>query len=293
MRDPEKFAVLILTHGRADKVITYKALRKHGYTGRIYLVIDNEDDQEADYRKRYGDEVVQFDKAAVARRIDAADQSQDRRTILYARVAAFDVARDLGLDYFLQLDDDYSGFYYRYKAADDAPMWERRVLASPPIRDFDGVVRAMLRFLEDTRALTVAFGQGGEHIGGVASHLARLGIKRKAMNSFFCRTDRPIPFAGRLNEDVNAYCLGGSRGDLYFTVFDVSLVQAQTQQNSGGMTDAYLDVGTYVKSMYTVMMCPSFVSVRSLGRTDRRIHHFIDWDHGIPKILDPRLRKVA
>ena len=37
------FAVFILTHGRPDNVITYNTLKKAGYTGDIYIVIDNED----------------------------------------------------------------------------------------------------------------------------------------------------------------------------------------------------------------------------------------------------------
>ena len=39
------FVAFILTHGRADNVITYNTLRNHGYTGRIVLIIDDEDTQ--------------------------------------------------------------------------------------------------------------------------------------------------------------------------------------------------------------------------------------------------------
>lgn len=52
MRDD--FAVMILTHGRADRVYTLKSLRKGGYTGKVYIVIDNEDDQQDEYVSRYG-----------------------------------------------------------------------------------------------------------------------------------------------------------------------------------------------------------------------------------------------
>ncbi len=41
-----KRAVLILTHGRADNVVTVKTLRQSGYSGEIYIVIDNTDEQE-------------------------------------------------------------------------------------------------------------------------------------------------------------------------------------------------------------------------------------------------------
>lgn len=47
MRDD--FAVMILTHGRADRVYTLSSLRKGGYTGKVFLVLDNEDDQHDEY----------------------------------------------------------------------------------------------------------------------------------------------------------------------------------------------------------------------------------------------------
>ena len=34
------FAVFILTHGRADNVVTVPAIKKAGYTGKIYFIID-------------------------------------------------------------------------------------------------------------------------------------------------------------------------------------------------------------------------------------------------------------
>ena len=39
----ENFAVFILTHGRPDNVITYNTIKSSGYTGRIFIIIDNED----------------------------------------------------------------------------------------------------------------------------------------------------------------------------------------------------------------------------------------------------------
>ena len=39
----KEFAAFILTHGRPDNVLTYDSLKKAGYTGRIVLIIDNED----------------------------------------------------------------------------------------------------------------------------------------------------------------------------------------------------------------------------------------------------------
>ena len=90
------FVVLILSHGRADRVYTYNKLRAHGYTGRIVIVLDNEDDSVDEYARRYGvDNVVVFDKEKVAETFDEVLRG-DRRTIVYARNASFDIVRGLG-----------------------------------------------------------------------------------------------------------------------------------------------------------------------------------------------------
>jgi len=112
MRDD--FCAFILTHGRPDKVITYDTLKKAGYTGKIYIVIDDEDKTEAQYRKRFGDKVLQFCKADIAKQIDEGDNFNDRRAIIYARNACFDLAKQVGCKYFIELDDDYDWFKFRF-----------------------------------------------------------------------------------------------------------------------------------------------------------------------------------
>jgi hypothetical protein len=263
--------------------MTVKTLRKSGYTGRVVYVIDNEDQRGNEYRDRFGAEnVVMFDKASVATTFDAADTQSDRRSIVYARNACFQIARDLGLDYFVQLDDDYTAFRHKYPKGTSA--------GQALIGSMDEVFAAMLTFLDASGAATIAFSQSGDHLSAVCREL-RLGLLRKAMNSFFCRTDRPVGFLGRINEDVNSYVVRGARGDLFLTVMELCLVQTPTQRNAGGMTDLYLGGGTYVKSFYTVMMAPSCVSVRMLNTGHRRYHHSVKWACAVPKILSPKHRK--
>ena len=291
MRDPSRFAAFVLTHGRPDRVDTVRALRRHGYTGRIYLVVDDEDDTAGEYRERFGEEnVLEFSKAEVAKTFDAADLSTDRRAIVYARNASQEIARNLGLDYLIQLDDDYTAFIYRFLRR--GYLSRGGAAGDTPIRRLDDVFRGLIGLLEDTGALTVAMSQGGDHMGGAEGPILK-GYRRKAMNSFVIRTDRPIRFVGRLNEDVNAYTLYGSRGELFLTLMSLQLQQRPTQMTRGGMSETYLEGGTYLKSFYTVMMCPSFVQIRTMGRTDRRLHHRIDWSAAVPKILAPELRRAA
>lgn len=277
------FAVFILTHGRADNIKTMKSLERAGFTGQYYIVIDNEDDQEDRYREIYGDKVKQFDKLAEAQKTDTPDLSNSRGVIIYARNYCFDLAKELGVKYFIELDDDYTAFHFRFI--------EKNKLAYVDIKNIDKVFEAMCEFLETSGAITVAMAQGGDFIGGAESGTFKKGLLRKAMNSFVCSTDRPFRFVGRINEDVNTYTTLGSRGKLLFTITNASLVQMQTQHNKGGMTGTYLDSGTYVKSFYTVIYSPSCASVRVMGDKHLRMHHHIKWENCVPCIIDEKYKK--
>lgn len=283
MRDD--IAAFVLSHGRADNVTTIRSFRNAGWTHPIYIVVDNEDPTADEYRQRFGaDNVFEFDKPAIAETFDTADTQNDRRAIVYARNACWEIARTLGLRYFVELDDDYVS--YRHRFIRDG------VIGSTMIRNIEPVVDAMCELLDTTGAATVAMSQGGDHIGGIYGPI-RKAVKRKAMNFFVMRTDRPFTFVGRINEDVNTYVTLGMRGELFLTLLTLQFDQHATQSSSGGMTDVYLNSGTYTKSFYTVMMAPSCVKVGTMGRTDRRFHHIVDWDRAVPKIISDRYRKAA
>lgn len=280
----DNFAVFILSHGRADNMLTVDTLEKCNYTGKWYIIIDNEDTQADKYYDNFGkDRVIMFDKIAKSKVTDTMDIQEKRNIVVFARNSCHDIARSLGIDYFLVLDDDYTMFRMRYN--------KDGVLSSIYVTDFDAIVEETLEFLDTSGALTVAFAQTGDFIGGMGCKVYKERLTRKAMNSFFCRTDKPFEFIGRINEDVNMYCTLGSRGHLIFTIADMSLNQQDTQQNKGGLTDSYLDNGTYVKSFYSVMCCPSFVKVAEMGCNHRRMHHLVDWEHGVPKIISDRFKK--
>lgn len=278
-----KTAVFILTHGRADNVITYKTLRKCGWTGPIYIIIDDEDDQEPRYRELYGDYVQKFCKEDYLRKSMCINPDKPRKVILYARNACFDIARKLGITHFVEMDDDYMAFQFRYAEGDKLKITN--------IKNLDAVIERFFDFLEATGADSVAFGQGGDLLGGMNNRRWNDKLLRKAMNSFFCITDRPINFIGSINEDVNTYVTRGNVGHLFFSTMFVILVQKATQHNKGGMTETYLDNGTYVKTFPTIMLNPSCTKVAMMGQSGRRIHHKVLWRYAVPKILNESYRK--
>jgi hypothetical protein len=273
------FAAFILTHGRPDRVYTYDTLRRLGYTGRVVILVDTEDKTVEQYRQRFGDQVEIFDKADIAGRMDEGDNFGDRRAIIYARNASFEVAERLGIEYFVQLDDDYTEF--RHRTDHRGEYIQGHV---DYIRNLDRVFAALVEYYRTIPALSIAMAQGGDYIGGVDSG-NHLKVKRKCMNSFICSPQRPFKFQGRINEDVNTYTNLASRGGLFLTIMSISLQQKQTQSNAGGMTELYLDSGTYVKSFYSVMYQPSSVSVSILNTIHPRIHHRVSWRNTVPVIL--------
>lgn len=286
MKANKNFAVFILSHGRPDNIITYQTLRKCGYTGRIVIVCDDEDKTLDEYKKRYKDEVVVFSKAAYTDKFDIMDNFGGNKVIVYARNACYDIARNLGLDYFFEYEDDYTNFQYRFVDGD--------ALRGRTIRRLDEVLDLMIDCLEKTKATTIAFSQGGDFIGG-AKAFQNNSFKRKAMNSFVFKVNQDpkddVLFIGRMNDDVNTYLTQGKVGKLFFQFANVNLVQLQTQSNSGGNTEAYKAFGTYVKSFYSVMAEPSCCKIDLMGRTNKRIHHKINWNNAVPKIISESYKK--
>lgn len=139
MRRADEFVAMILTHGRPDRVHTLKSLRRHGYTGRVAIVIDDEDDRAADYRREFGDDVVIFSKRDAAVETDEADNRTDLKGVVYARNASWSIARRLGARYFVQLDDDYLDFRHK---RDERDLYINKA----DIRDLDAVFDAMLDY---------------------------------------------------------------------------------------------------------------------------------------------------
>lgn len=187
----DKFAVFIFCWGRPHFHNTLDALRKHGYSGRVVMLLDDLDSTHEEYIKLYGiNDTFVFNKHFIARQCDPMNNFGSFESTLYVENSMFNVAHELGIDYFVAMCDDYESFCHKREEC------ERRT------RHLDDVFKLFVEYLINTPIKCIAFSQGGDHIGGFNPN--RL-CKRKAMNSFFCVTDRPFKFYGSMNDDVNMY----------------------------------------------------------------------------------------
>lgn len=291
------FAIFILSHGRPD-VPTVKTMLNCGYTGKYYIFIDDEDDKEEEYRKNFGDHIIQFSKKPMVGTFDLFDNFPQRNTVNFARNMCFRKARELGIKYFAEFDDDYSKFSYRYlRESKENETGEEVSLGTLYIKDFDSVCNAMIEFLDNSGARCIAMAQNGEMQGGALGRVWVYHARRKSMNTFFFKvTDNPeedVWFIGRMNDDVNTYVNGGRHGELWYQNARLNVLQGITQANKSGLTDMYKQFGTYNKSFYTVMLDPSAVKVGVLGTGENggRMHHRIFWNFAVPYLLNEKWKK--
>lgn len=272
------FAIFILTHGRADRVFTYDTLMGVNYQGDVYFIVDDEDDQLEDYQEKFGkDRVKVFSKDEIAKEFDLMDNFKDKRAVVYARNACFDIAEEIGVTYFMMLDDDYTDFSYRYDRDLDFIYHK--------IKNIEPVLDCLIDFYKKVDFNSVAIAQAGDFIGGDNGFAHSHTRIRKCMNTFICSTERRFKFVGRINEDVNTYIKEAYQGGLFLTVPFVMVTQTQTQANEGGLTDIYLNLGTYVKSFYPVIINPSSVSIAPMGQNHKRLHHRIKGRKTYQKII--------
>lgn len=112
--DMSKFVVFIFCWGRPEFNNTYNALRHHGYTGRIILLVDDLDPTYPKYIEKYGNEnTYVFNKRFIAKECDSMNNFGKLESTLYVENAMFDIAKDLGVSYFVAMCDDYLSFCHK------------------------------------------------------------------------------------------------------------------------------------------------------------------------------------
>ena len=303
--DCKDFVILILSYGRPDflKSHTWNVLNKVKSKARRVIVMSDDDKTIPQYKEMYGEDAVfVFNKIESERKydIDLLDcywgKSLSRKATVWARNEQFRIARELGYRWFMVLDDDYREIIMRHKMvrADDGtdffPTF-KEMLFTPSDEHgsiFDKCCVKYFNILNSAPWLySTAFSQCGDFIGGCKSIMVKKRPWRwKAMNVFFCDTEKEYRYYGRFNDDVNAYVLNGRRGQMSLTLSSPSINQEPTQKVKGGVTDLYKMFGTYVKSLTSAVACPSSVSVSCMGTVAPRVHHSIDWSVMCPAVLD-------
>lgn len=273
------FAIFIISHERANNQFTYEALKKSGYTGNIYIIVDDSDEQLELYKKKYPKEIIIFNKDEMLKKgIDTVDNFNNKKTALIPSNYCFELAKEKGLKFFLKIDDDIKSFNYRYE--------ENSKLKSKPINNMDGVISLFIEYLENTKIDCLAFGNAGGYIGGLNGKFSEK-VSRNIAGSFLFKTDTDIRFIGTRQEDFNTIAKYTPRGKLFFEILDVCICTSKRNENSGGCSTDYKNAGMYTVNFYSIIVGPSFTKmICKEDFTVKRNYNALE-----PKILNERWKK--
>lgn len=281
----------ILSYGRPHNVKTHRLLTRQAPKTQLRIVLSDDDETIPQYEAEFGAENIRlFSREQYTRKpfdTGVPKDQRHRKGVVHARNAVYDIAAHDGVEAFVMLDDDYQKIY----VSEDGRHVTHKV------KDLHSMLQNTMRIHEQMpkRVAIIAYAQSGDMIDGWQQRLSAKGnVWRKAMNFFFCRTDRRVIFKGMTNEDVSAYTSEkATTGQQVFLTFaNVCIWQAATQQQAGGLTGEYLDTGTYVKTMHSVVRNPTGVKLHTIhGYNPRgekgysRIHHKVVARNTYPKIV--------
>lgn len=279
------FAVFICTHGRPTAQLTLEMLKREGYTGKWYLVLDDTDSTIQQYIDIYGkDNVVIFNKNHYINSddYDNGDNILHDKCILYAKRAVEDIARYLKLDYFAIVDDDFVKLSIRYP--------EEGKLKRMQITDLDSILDAYIELLSNN-ITALGFGAVATYCDGVnalsPSHMS----KRYLPYQFIMRNAKfEVNWTSWMAEDDVTELQSSMVGGLWLVI---PYVMQETKpigdtKASGGMVDTYKNSNTYELNFNAVKNCPHRIYLRQ--RKDGKLILARRYDRCFPKIISGRYK---
>lgn len=278
MRDD--FAVFIITHQRAKKQLTLNTLKQGGYSGRLYLVVDNMDGQLEEYKRLYGDMVLVFDKMKYAETADTHINSFKMSSALFTRNACVDLAREMRLNYYFVCDDDIRCVFIK-----DSRSGKLKTTKCTRITP---VLLAMIRFMENTDIATLGIIYDGAYVGGI-NNTVKNGVKYEVVQFAVFRTNDPVVYESIMWEDTATICRDLGVGRLGFSPMFLSTNTPENGSNEGGVSEYYRDSADWINAQYVMMARPDCTKIAAnrkgiprLRVTEKALH---------PLILNERYKK--
>lgn len=260
------FAIFICTHGRPDKQLTYEALKKSGYTGKIYLVLDDTDVTIQQYIDNYGPEhIVIFDKNHYINScVDTGDVEGHYKCILYAKMAVEDIAKDFNLSAFMLVDDDITNFRYRY------PYFDK--CASIKMKNMDDCLEIYIDFLLENAFTAVGFGSPSTYFSGVRSFDPTAFLRYRGVFQVYLRNvSKPVIWINWYGEDNITLLQSSISGNLWLQIpyIEYECVEIGDITKDGGMVDIYKSSNLFKLNQNVKRNFPGMVTLRLYTKTHK------------------------
>ena len=202
-----------------------------------------------------------------------------------ARNAINDYARELGLSHYYMMDDDILGFsvdsfYFQKGLYVKGSKNKREHQRLNPVKCFELFERLLDKFENVGHAEFEKAGMAMNH-----RQNKHFSLNSKTYSCIRIRTDLNVPWRSRWNDDVEFSLQAERKGYVNVSSKVISYATPDSQQQAGGMTESFAQVGTKDKVAYLVKAYPD---VAQLTLHYGRIHHIVSYARfQQPLILKP------
>ena len=281
------FATLIISHGRPQNILTLSSLTKAGYTGQYYIIVDDQDKSVQEYKQNYGNNVVVFNKQHYLDSAISFNLEPLVNVAVHARNAAEDIAVQLGLKYFLLLDDDIINFQFKYNQ--DGCL--NRIKAF----DIDNIISMYIKYMEDANITTLGLAHDGYFLGGNINMftLPQHSRYRLLANAFLRKVSEKVVWSPDMCEDFITSILENRKQNVWISLPFLSCsckVQGMNKKKvDGGNSNVYIEQGNYGVAIYSVLNLPDCYRLKI---SKKLWFECVDYNLTMPKIISSRYRKV-
>lgn len=275
----KSFAILIISHKRADTQLTYETFKKAGYTGEIYIVVDDEDPQLEDYKRKYGDIIKVFSKDEMLEITETVDNFRNKTNCVLPSMYLKKFAEENNLEFYMRVDDDILSVRERYV--------EDGLFKGKDVENLDKVIDLFIEYMRKANISCLSFGNDGGYIGG-ANGKFRNGMGRNNNQTFIMKTADKLEFIGTRAEDFNMVATYSKIGKLIYEVYKISIGSPERGSNEGGLKEDYEQSGFYTANFYSVIVAPYCCKI---GMRNGKITLKRKWDRFAPMVISEVYKK--
>jgi hypothetical protein len=271
--------IFIPSYKRAKELKTIKFLNKIGYDmQKVHVVIDNETPDIEDYKekaKKNGFNLFIFDINEARRRYDFVHRkSPSRRAAGMARNMFYDIAKGMGIEVYCVMDDDTKVFAIRPNQ-----HYERLANGDDVIKAFDAIAEFIKKYHIGLFGLP--------QVGDIFVNFTDKLIHYKVMNCSFYNVKYIYRGERGLHDDDTSQFVtilndGLFTGSLFGAIY---LDQTMSATAEGGLTEIYNETKLFSKAIICPIQLPSCIHAEKQKKIGGRLHHRINYNFLVPKIL--------
>ena len=284
--------IFITSHHSPHNCRTLDLLNKLGYSGEYRIVIDDEDKYINDYKIKYKDNLVVFNKQYY---IDITDSpyrpgEKPKACVVYARNAIEDYCLHNNIKIFCVSDDDLTSIDYKTVRHDLQGLRVEKLKYG----DINYILDEYVNFLLNSKFAVTGFGTDDFYFG-YHSVVSGVSLQKWSLSNFFIRNrDIDIKWLFPMEDFDTAIC-DGVRGKIHLPHLGIKLTVAPqyTQKNGkvtgdNGMINFYQNTNDFIRAFYSVIIQPSFMRVKEnksgqyIPSTNRNFSH--------PKIISSKYK---